>query len=167
MQVKCADFWAYVLPPIAYPDGHTYVKLGGASNHHATAATTARNNGEVPALPGKAILRTDAEVAEWYQSGGDPDLTALHLRIITELIPCLATVAADPASVVVDTCVTSHTPTKRPYIGEASPGVVVVGGGNGLAAKSADEIGRLAAVCATGESRSVTVAGQECSPVMK
>ena len=46
---------------------------------------------------------------------------------------------------------TSKTETKDgPYIGEVCEGLVVAGGGCGYAAKSCDEIGRIAAVLATG-----------------
>ena len=52
-----------------------------------------------------------------------------------------------------DACVTCHTPTKQAYIGELIPGsgLVVLTGGNGLAAKSADELGRMGALAVLAE----------------
>ena len=46
----------------------------------------------------------------------------------------------------------AHTPTRLPYIGgvEGRPGLTVCAGGNGYAAKSSDELGRIAAASALG-----------------
>jgi sarcosine oxidase / L-pipecolate oxidase len=60
-----------------------------------------------------------------------------------ELIPGLA-----PLHVLSDACATCNTPGRRPYIGPVGPNLFVATGGNGFAAKSSDEIGRLGAVCA-------------------
>ena len=49
-----------------------------------------------------------------------------------------------PASLKYDTCVTSNTPSRRPYIDAVTSRLGVALGGNGCAAKSSDEIGRLA-----------------------
>jgi len=50
-----------------------------------------------------------------------------------------------PVSVHYDNCVTTHTPSCRPYIDLLTPTLGVALGGNGYAAKSSDEIGRIAA----------------------
>lgn len=50
-----------------------------------------------------------------------------------------------PVSTHCDKCVTSNTPSRRPYIDLLTPSLGVALGGNGYAAKSSDEIGRLAA----------------------
>ena len=47
-------------------------------------------------------------------------------------------------SYVTDTCCTTHTPTVQPYIDLISPRLGVALGGNGYAAKSCDEFGRMA-----------------------
>lgn len=44
-----------------------------------------------------------------------------------------------------DGCLTSHTPNSQPYIDTVAEGFGVALGGNGHAAKSCSEIGRLAA----------------------
>ena len=49
-----------------------------------------------------------------------------------------------------EACVVTSTPTERPYIDLLAPDFVLTTGGNGYAAKSADEIGRLAAGMALG-----------------
>jgi glycine/D-amino acid oxidase-like deaminating enzyme len=50
-----------------------------------------------------------------------------------------------------DSCVTMVTPTGHPYIDMVTPRLGVAIGGNGHAAKSCDEIGRLAARMLLGE----------------
>ena len=48
-------------------------------------------------------------------------------------------------SVHTGSCVTSFTPTGKPYIGHVSERVAVLTGGNGAGAKCSDELGRLGA----------------------
>lgn len=64
------------------------------------------------------------------------ELRAFHVDLSTDL---------SPLSVHYDNCVTTHTPCRRPYVDLVSPSLGVALGGNGYAAKSADEIGRIAA----------------------
>ena len=47
-------------------------------------------------------------------------------------------------------CAVTWTKTGMPYIDAAGPGVTVLTGGNGAAAKCGDELGRLGAIVATG-----------------
>ncbi|WP_430778576.1 NAD(P)/FAD-dependent oxidoreductase [Allorhizobium undicola] len=112
----------YLLPPVRYPDGKTYLKIGGD--------------------PDDLRLESDAELRAWFRSGGR-ESTGQHLgRIIGNLVPSLAQA---PRSIAA--CVTSFTPTGYPAIGwSESPRIGVLTGGCGAAAKSSDEIGRLGAV---------------------
>ena len=146
---KCNQFWSYVLPPILYPDGCVYLKLGGATNV-ADPSVAAANGDEVPLLPGKIILKTHAQVSDWYKGSGSRALLVQQLKMVSLLFPALAPVIADAGNVVVDTCCTTHTKTKQLYLDEVAPGLTVVAGGNGYAAKSADEIGKVACTVALG-----------------
>jgi glycine/D-amino acid oxidase-like deaminating enzyme len=111
----------YLLPPIEYPDGRHYVKIG---------------SGTFP-----RPLESAVAAGRWFREpDGDDILNALH-AIARELIPAL-----EDAPTSYQTCMTTHTATGRPYIGELSRRVFVAAGGNGSAAKSSDEIGRLAAL---------------------
>jgi sarcosine oxidase len=111
----------YLLPPIEYPDGRHYVKIG---------------SGTFP-----RPLESAVAAGRWFREpDGDDILNALH-AIARELIPAL-----EGAPTSYQTCMTTHTATGRPYIGELSRRVFVAAGGNGSAAKSSDEIGRLAAL---------------------
>ena len=120
----------YVLPPILYPDGHYYLKLGHGANY-------------------ERILETQEEVADWYRAGtGDTEAVEELRRFICHLVPGL-----DVQAVVGGCCVTANTRDKAaPYIDQVVEGLYVACGGCGYAAKSCDEIGNIAAGLAlTGE----------------
>lgn len=110
----------YLLPPVRYPDGKTYLKIGGD--------------------PDDLQLETEPEIRAWFRRGGRLT-TCDHLRrIISDLVPTLADAPLSMAA-----CVTSFTPENYPAIGFASDHIAVLTGGCGAAAKSSDEIGRLGA----------------------
>lgn len=113
----------YFLPPVSYPDGKVYLKIGGDPDDHP--------------------LPSEPEVRAWFRSGGRPG-TRDHLeRLMRDLVPGLK--ASTPAMAA---CVTAFTPSGHPAIGY-TPGsrrLAVVAGGCGAAAKSSDEIGRLGAL---------------------
>ena len=90
--------YTYILPPIRYPDGRTYLKFG---QHDLTRE-----------------LRTRAEVTGHYRAGPEPG----HVRQLVEqagqLVPGLRVI-----SVTGDSCVTLNTPTKEaPFIDDVLPG---------------------------------------------
>ncbi|WP_331371637.1 NAD(P)/FAD-dependent oxidoreductase [Sinorhizobium chiapasense] len=110
----------YLLPPVAYADGKHYIKIGGD--------------------PIDRVLASEPAVREWFRSGGNAP-AADHMRgLLAEVMPGFQPVATHFAP-----CVTSFTRHGYPYIGFASDRLAVVTGGNGQAAKSSDEIGRLGA----------------------
>ena len=111
----------YLLPPIRYPDGTTYLKLGGD--------------------PADVPLRSDAEVADWFRSGGSAPVAARLTEMIRELIPGLRI-----RDVHTKACVTSWTADRRPEIARLAPRLSVAAGGNGSGAKCSDELGRRAAL---------------------
>ena len=115
----------YWVPPVAYPDGRTMLKIGGVLQ------------------PDPVIGRgpdPDAEMVAWFHGAGDP-VEADALRVSLEALlperPLGATTTVP--------CVYTGTPTGYPYLDWFDDGVVVAIGGNGAAAKSSDELGRLAA----------------------
>ena len=152
------DFWCYVLPPITYPDGHVYIKLGGARHADAVVRPPGVAGAHIEGLSsGKRVLRGPAEVRSWCESRGDPDAARAMERMLRLLVPGL-----EPLEVISDACVTTSTVHGQCYIGgfencfdvdgmhssEAWRGASVAVGGNGGAAKSSDELGRLAALAA-------------------
>ncbi|WP_183895463.1 NAD(P)/FAD-dependent oxidoreductase [Rhizobium skierniewicense] len=111
----------YLLPPVRYPDGRFYLKIGGE--------------------PVDVPLQTDQDIRDWFRSGGNANVRDDFVEIIDSLIPSI-----DTSRVSMAACVTSYTPTGFPAIGfTASARIAVLTGGCGAAAKSSDEIGRLGA----------------------
>lgn len=111
----------YLLPPVTYPDGRTYLKIGGD--------------------PDDLQLTSEPDIRAWFRSGGR-ETTRQHLsHIVDTLVPRLAGAKSTMAA-----CVTSFTPGGYPAIGYSeSDRIAVLTGGCGAAAKSSDEIGRLGA----------------------
>ncbi|UXT49367.1 FAD-dependent oxidoreductase [Agrobacterium tumefaciens] len=111
----------YLLPPVRYPDGKFYLKIGGD--------------------PDDKAVGSDPEIREWFRSGGRESVRDHLSAIVETLVP-----SVDLSRVSMAACVVSKTRSGYPAIGfTASPHIAVLTGGNGTAAKSSDEIGRLGA----------------------
>ncbi len=111
----------YLLPPIRYPDGKFYIKIGGD--------------------PSDINIDSEGDVRAWFR--GDANRAAAdHMAgLLSRAMPSFV-----PAALKWSPCVTTFTRHGYPYIGFAdSDRVAVLTGGNGAAAKSSDEIGRLGA----------------------
>ncbi|MCW1409973.1 FAD-dependent oxidoreductase [Rhizobium sp. 1AS11] len=112
----------YILPPVRYPDGKTYLKLGGDTE--ALSFDRLEDAG--------AWFRSDGSAAE------RDHLSSVALQLMPGLAGCPVTSAP---------CMANFTPTGYPYAGfTQSPRIAVLTGGNFVAAKSSDELGRLGAV---------------------
>jgi len=111
---------AYWVPPVRYPDGSVRIKIGG--DLKAT------------------VLLDDADLVPWFRSDGDPVEIECLTNNLYALLP-----DAPLGDVVTAPCVITGTPSEMPYIGWVDDGVAVALGGNGSAAKSSDELGRIAA----------------------
>ncbi|HEV7434452.1 MAG TPA: FAD-dependent oxidoreductase [Pseudorhizobium sp.] len=112
----------YILPPVRYPDGKVYLKLGGDIEAGGFA--------------------TLDEVRTWFRSSGDPVEARRLVEVALQLMPGLSGCRTTSAP-----CVATFTPTGRPYAGfQPSSQVAVLTGGNFVAAKSSDELGRLGAL---------------------
>ncbi|MEM7126034.1 MAG: FAD-dependent oxidoreductase [Chloroflexota bacterium] len=114
----------YILPPIEYPDGKTYIKLGGA-------------------LRQQGYPQSDTELRRWFHGEGSPIEARALERELRRVIPGLRTI-----SVQAKTCVvTNRTDENMPLIEPIVEGkVMVAAAGCGSSAKSSNEIGRLAAL---------------------
>nr|WP_295987332.1 FAD-dependent oxidoreductase [uncultured Agrobacterium sp.] len=111
----------YLLPPVRYPDGKFYLKIGGD--------------------PDDKAVGSDPEIREWFRSGGRESVRDHLSAIVETLVP-----SVDLSRVSMAACVVSKTRSGYPAIGfTVSPHIAVLTGGNGTAAKSSDEIGRLGA----------------------
>ncbi|GFV43054.1 peroxisomal sarcosine oxidase [Trichonephila clavipes] len=116
-------FGAYILPPVKYPDGKHYIKLGGSFTFETVEE-----------------LETLEELRKWYLSEGDETMPDILVPFMKELIPGLKFTEISRM-----TCVTCYTPTDLPYIDRVSPTVTIALSGNGKGAKFSDEVGRIAA----------------------
>ncbi|MGR4841829.1 FAD-dependent oxidoreductase [Rhizobium sp. LARHSG275] len=111
----------YLLPPIRYPDGKFYLKIGGD--------------------PDDMALSDDADMRAWFKTEGRDTVRAHLKRIVEGLVPDIV-----PLSISTAACVVSHTERGYPMIGyTSSPEIAVLTGCAGTWAKSSDEIGRLGA----------------------
>lgn len=118
----------YALPPIAYPDGKTYIKIGGMA-------------WECP------LIHHPEQFVAWFHGDGNPtEVEALH-RSMLSLIPDLRVEAWRTTP-----CVLTYTASGFPYADQVDDNLFVVTGGNGSAAKSSDEIGRVGALLAANGS---------------
>jgi len=114
----------YLLPPIRYPDGKIYIKLGGD--------------------PEDVRLDGPRAVGEWFRGGGNAQVRDRLEEMIRTLMPSL-----DIVSVSMDACVTSWTKDRLPEIRALSGKLAVCTGGNGAGAKCSDELGRRGAALIT------------------
>lgn len=131
----------YILPPVRYPDGKTYLKLGGDTE--ALSFSRLEDAG--------AWFRSDGSAAE------RDHLSRIALQLMPELAGCPVTSAP---------CAANFTPTGYPYVGfTQSPRIAVLTGGNFVAAKSSDELGRLGAVLLNEGRLGDEDFGRELTPV--
>lgn len=120
-----STFNVYATPPMRYPDGRMYLKAGSSDDEHP--------------------LLTREDSMRWFRGEELVPAEAVRKRVckvFRQLVPAIAMSATQIAH-----CAYAVTPSGRPYIGAIDPEgrVVVATGCNGYAAKSCDEIGRIAA----------------------
>jgi sarcosine oxidase len=123
-----ADNDPYVLPPIRYPDGRIYLKIGGD--------------------PEDRPIEGDAALAAWFRQGGAPDTRDLLEAQLRALVPDLSV-----RSVSMSACVTTWTGDRMPEIARLSDRLVICAAGNGAGAKCSDELGRRGAALAVNDER--------------
>lgn len=133
----------YILPPVRYPDGKVYLKLGGELETRS--------------------FETLEDVGTWFRSDGDLAERDLLVSTALQHMPALAGCATTSAP-----CVATFTATAYPYVGYTdSPRIAVLAGGNFVAAKSSDELGRLGAVVMTQGWLGAEDFGRELTPVFR
>jgi sarcosine oxidase len=118
----------YILPPIPYPDGQSWLKLGGD--------------------PVDLPLETEADIKDWFQSGGSIQVADGLQKQILERVRDLT---FEERRVV--PCMTTFRDKDLPSIGPLSDRVVVAFGCHGKSAKCSDELGRLGGMALLGEVR--------------
>jgi sarcosine oxidase len=129
----------YWVPPVRYPDGRIMLKIGGVYEHSEP-------------------LQDEDQITTWFQGAGSADEATALRGAVHELLPEATVVSWESVP-----CVVTETETGYPYLGWIDEDLAVAVGGNGGAAKSCDEIGRLAASLFEGEGR-VIDPGLDLSP---
>ena len=118
-----AETGAYILPPIRYPDGHDYLKIG--------IGTTADPE-----------FRSLQELNRWFKQSGSGANQTRFQAFLEELIPAVTQCRYWHTA----TCVVTWTATGLPYIDHVlDDRIAVAVGGNGKGAKSSDDWGWIAA----------------------
>jgi sarcosine oxidase len=121
----------YWVPPIHYPDGGVYLKIGG----EPPLAPVVTDHGGTDVA---------AAIAEWFNQGGSADEVADLVAIASEILPDRGVRLAGSKP-----CVVSVTPDDRPILEWVDDRIATAFGGCGSAAKSADAIGFDAAALVT------------------
>ncbi len=122
-EIKTKDLEGiYLLPPVRYPDGHTYIKIGCN-------------------FPEDIWFEDIAGIRNWFRSGdSDRFLPALRDALLT-IMPTLHCEGFQTKR-----CVVSYTEDKRPYIDHyREESIVIAGGCNGYSAMCSDAMGKVAA----------------------
>ncbi|MCE7988820.1 MAG: FAD-dependent oxidoreductase [Caldilinea sp. CFX5] len=112
----------YSLPPIVYPDGKTYLKIGGT-------------------LRTPRYLQSADETRDWFHTDGNPVEAEALRAVLFAMIPNLTATALQTKP-----CVVTYTAHDRPYVDQIDDRVFIAAGGCGSAAKSSNEIGRMGAL---------------------
>ncbi len=112
----------YSVPPLVYPDGKIYLKIGAM-------------------LRNPTYLHTAAEIQAWFHGDGDLAERDALRQVLLTMVPGL-----DGLSFQSKPCVMTYTAHDYPYIGQIDDTVYVAAGGCGSAAKSSNELGRIAAL---------------------
>lgn len=113
----------YILPPIRYPDGKLWLKLGGD--------------------PEDVELHGRDAINGWFRSGGSAGIGDYLTSRICEVIPGLRFESRFHRP-----CVTTWSENGLPEIRRLAPRLVFAAAGNGSGAKCSDELGRIAAAIA-------------------
>ncbi len=117
----------YWVPPVRYPDGGIYLKIGGNSLPMVTASPTSISE----------------DIAAWFSSGASESEAEALFALTRELLPTIDMRLAGHKP-----CVVSYTADEQPIIARHNDRVVLALAGNGSGAKASDDFGRQAAALA-------------------
>jgi glycine/D-amino acid oxidase-like deaminating enzyme len=112
----------YMFPPVQYPNGNYYIKMG--------ANTTA-----------DCYVETLDEIKAWYRTGNSDVMRDSMRDTVCSILPDLQATAWHT-----NRCVITRTVHAKPYIDIVVPGRIYAAiGGNGTSAQASDGIGQIAA----------------------
>lgn len=112
----------YAVPPVIYPDGNIYFKIGCN-------------------LPADIVFNELAEIQDWFRNGdSDSNIPAIR-EALNDIMPDLKV-----ENLKSKRCLISRTKTKKAYIGKADEHqLFVAAGGNGYTAMCSEATGEIAA----------------------
>lgn len=113
----------YLVPPIRYPDGKWYVRMGP---------------GMQPIVDELTSLES---MCDWFRL---QEITVEQMHFLKGMFSMLMP-SLKPQGVLTRSCIIEKTPTRYFYTGAVRDSLHVVAGGNGHGARGSDEIGRLVA----------------------
>ncbi len=116
----------YILPPIKYPNGKTYVKIGGD--------------------PTDVALNATQDIKDWFKSGGSAEVAEFLCETLLSFIPNLRFETMHH-----EACMTTFTADNLPIITRQSDRLSIAVAGCGKGAKCSDELGRMGASIASHE----------------
>ncbi|MCB0047504.1 MAG: FAD-binding oxidoreductase [Caldilineaceae bacterium] len=118
----------YMTPPVQYPDGNFYVKMGCNTRTDTWPATL-------------------EEVRAWFQSGDSETCKPAMAAAVRAMMPDTEFLGFQSGR-----CIVCYTPSGLPTIDWVSERILTLAGGNGSSAQCSDTLGRLAAGVAQGEA---------------
>lgn len=121
--------YIYILPPIKYPNGKTYLKIG----HVVRPNFQYKDELGTP-------LETLSDVQKWYCQEDYPNARKYFKRHFKMMYPDV-----EPVSEELDFCVMALTTSGKQMIGFVEENFLVAAGGNGKSAKFGLQIGKICA----------------------
>lgn len=113
----------FILPPIVYPDGRSYLKIAQPAPQR--------------------MFDTVSDLQAWFKTDGDAHVRKQLIEMIAQLFPPLRTLSFRTLP-----CVTTYTPNGHPYIDQLSNRIIALIGGNAYVAKCSIALGKIAAAYA-------------------
>ena len=120
--------YLYILPPIVYPNGKCYFKLGHSVGPEYDSERIGKR------------IETLEDAKQWYCQTDYPKARNHFRSYFSKLFPNI-----NPVSEQLDYCVMALTPSGKQYIDFIEDGILLAAGGNGKSAKFGLEIGRVCA----------------------
>lgn len=110
----------YILPPIKYPDGKYYVKIGHDDLDF--------------------LLNSKEGAIAWYRGNGRVELKNHLMQMMKKIMPDI-----EPVSTITDTCISTLTRSGLPYCDMVTPNLGIMIGGNAVGARMSYEMGKIGA----------------------
>lgn len=133
----------YLVPPIQYPDGNFYLKMGAN-------------------MPEDVFFDSLEEVQQWFR---DPENGTCLNKMLQEVLKIIPSLEANAAAT--KRCIVANTAHRKPYIGEIQTNLFLAAGGNGYSAMCSEGLGKLASCLIIDGTFSAGYSPADFTPVFK